>query len=266
MKKYIEIVAKTQLELENLQLQEVNKCKLSEKSIQLVSNGILELKNEVLKRGFHSVGDEIHFFKTIKPTLTANLIFYHCVAEIELKRSYHSAETTNEFTQSKLEEFRKLFDENADFLRYYNGGNTDFDDHYYKRGINSFPLFNKLCPIYEDPNFVSNKDLIVANILAYQNLKNYLEQKNKPISFQKLPWKGSKTDAVEIIYALKHSNTVPVDLIQLVSSFNQMFDIELSISLVYRIFKAIQERKNGQTKFLDKLKENMLNQMNEELF
>jgi len=266
MKKYVAIVAKTQLELENLRFQEVDKSKLSVKGIEIVSEGIQELKSKVLKSGFKDDEDEIHFFKTIKPSLTVNLIYYHCIAEIELKCSYHSVETVDEFVQSKLDEFRKLFDDNADFLRYYKSDSIEMDEHFYKRGVNSFPLFNTLCPIYEDPNFVSSKDLIVANILAYQNLLKYLEHKNAPLKFQKLPWKGTKTDAVEIIYALKYSKTVPVDLIELVNSFNQIFDIELSMLFVYRVFKAIKDRKKDQTKFLDKLKENMLNQMNEELF
>lgn len=81
----------------------------------------------------------------------------------------------------------------------------------------------------------------------------------------KLFWTGSKTDLIEILYAL-HSTSVinsgPVDIKELASHFEHFYNIDLGN--YYHTFIEIRARKNSKTKFLDRLTD-MLNQRMEVL-
>ena len=78
----------------------------------------------------------------------------------------------------------------------------------------------------------------------------------------KLFWTDNKTDLIELIYALHSSgaiNSGTVDIKELASSFEQMFNIELGD--YYRTFLEIKSRKINQTKFIDKIKDSLTNKM-----
>lgn len=95
---------------------------------------------------------------------------------------------------------------------------------------------------------------------------NMDELNTKPMERpSKLFWTGSKTDLIELIYALHASNTInsgTVDIKELASHFEHFYNVDLGN--YYHTFIEIRSRKTGRTKFLDKLIE-MLKQRMEAL-
>jgi len=70
-------------------------------------------------------------------------------------------------------------------------------------------------------------------------------------------WTASKTDLVELIYALdavKCINHGNINLKALTSYLENVFNI--NIGDIYRIYLEIRERKGNRTQFLDRLKDN----------
>jgi len=70
----------------------------------------------------------------------------------------------------------------------------------------------------------------------------------------KLFWTGSKTDLIELIYALHNCgaiNSGTADIKEMALVFEQMFNIDLGN--YYHTFIEIRARKNSKTKFLDRL-------------
>lgn len=80
----------------------------------------------------------------------------------------------------------------------------------------------------------------------------------------KLFWTGSKTDLIELIYALQSSGVVnsgTADIKELAAVCEQIFNIELGN--YYHTFIEIRSRKCNNTKFLDKMKESLLKRIAE---
>ena len=80
----------------------------------------------------------------------------------------------------------------------------------------------------------------------------------------KLFWTGNKTDLIELIYALQSSgaiNSGSSDIKDIAIMCEQMFNINLGD--YYRTFLEIRLRKINQTKFIDKLRDALLQKMDE---
>lgn len=80
-----------------------------------------------------------------------------------------------------------------------------------------------------------------------------------------LKWTASKTDLIELIYALQTSGAIedgmePMKV--MASACEKIFNIKLGN--FYRTYLEIKERKNDRTKFLDKMKTTLINKMNTE--
>lgn len=56
-----------------------------ENIIHLIVNSLSQVKDYVLKTGFSSPSEEIHFFKFQKPVIVAKLIYYNAIYKIETK-------------------------------------------------------------------------------------------------------------------------------------------------------------------------------------
>jgi len=115
----------------------------------------------------------------------------------------------------------------------------------------------------------------VATIMAYDMLIVYLQReidtltinmddlKEKPMERpSKLFWTGSKTDLIELLYALHYSkciNSGTADIKELASHFEHFYNVDLGN--YYHTFIEIRSRKTGRTKFLDRLIEMLKQRM-----
>jgi hypothetical protein len=79
-----------------------------------------------------------------------------------------------------------------------------------------------------------------------------------------LSWTGSKTDLIELIYALQAAgvfNKKEVEVKQIATLFENMFNVTLGN--YYRVFQDIRLRKTGQTNFMNQLRDSLLNRIKE---
>jgi len=108
--------------------------------------------------------------------------------------------------------------------------------------------------------------------MAYDRLIEYLQQEIEEIENRngmesmmqtnqinsKLFWTGSKTNLIELIYALQSRGTInsgTADIKEIALMCEQVFNIELGN--YYHTFIEIRSRKSNRTKLLDNLKESL---------
>ena len=231
------------------------------------------LKEFILSYRFRDAGEEITFFKDIKPRMFCRLVFYKKVYNIEIDRPVSGMEAQRTYLANELENIDRSFKHCVDFLRYYRSGATHLDSLYFLRGKTDGELYlETLCHEF-DRDFSTTHDSMVTKILANEMLSGYLtneiEKLKNPDSVQinngsfpaiRLTWQGTKTDLYEQLYSwycLKIFGDVSMS--QLVSYFRSVFNIELDHNMS-RTFSEMKIR-NNPTPFLDRMKDALLKRM-----
>jgi len=99
--------------------------------------------------------------------------------------------------------------------------------------------------------------LIQGKLLIREHLLKLLERKIQDTR-NGLDWSASKTDLIELIYALHTRNVFGKnrDLKEVVVFFENVFNCELG--QYSRTFLELRLRKKGQTKFLDDLRSGLI--------
>tara|TARA_R110002126_G_scaffold22865_8_gene81117 strand:+ start:14026 stop:14865 length:840 start_codon:yes stop_codon:yes gene_type:complete len=250
----------------------------AESGIAQVEKYLKKLQVQISKNSFPSLKDEIYFFKHIKPQFFSKLIYYGRLFHIESKRPRGSNAAQIKYLKTQIKKLQIFFNDNLEFYNYYRRGAISLDEQYFVRGKRDLRLPLESFHFLIDVRFSTCQDGTVAIIMAYDMLIVYLqgeidiltinmdELNTKPMERpSKLFWTGSKTDLIELIYALHASNTInsgTVDIKELASHFEHFYNIDLGN--YYHTFIEIRSRKTGRTKFLDKLIE-MLKQRMEAL-
>lgn len=250
----------------------------AETGITKVEKCIKELQKIVINEDFSSKVEEIYFFKHVKPQIFSKLIYYVKLFNIESKRPRSSTKTQVKYFNNQIEKLQSYFNDNLEFYNYYRRGATSMDEQYFIRGNSDLRLPPDSFHYLIDDQFSTCQDNTVATIMAFDMLIVYLQQEIgkleinaentmiKPINEpSKLFWTGSKTELIEMIYALQSGgviNSGTVDIKEMASYFEYIFNIDLGN--YYHTFIEIRARKNSKTKFLDKLIE-LLNQRMEAL-
>ncbi|MEN8857372.1 MAG: RteC domain-containing protein [Flavobacteriaceae bacterium] len=238
--------------------------------LELAKEVLNDLRVYIRTNKFKDSDEEIDFFKHIKPNIYADYIFYNSL----LKYHVNKPNTTNSILKNHLKnELKKLESEkrkNLKFYQYYKHNNTYLDHLYFLRENKQLDLFSIDISIYLDSEFYTSHDKLAAEVITYDLLTNFYKleiNKLKSISSGKfddtnqnnktpLNWTASKTDLVELVYALKVSgavNTGNINTKELVSIFSSLFNIEVSNH--YKIYSDIKNRSTERTKFLKKLVE-----------
>lgn len=73
---YRELISEFETKLETLESRHDDILFKAETGISHIEKCIKKLRNEVVQKGFVSDGQEIHFFKYIKPQIFSKLIYY----------------------------------------------------------------------------------------------------------------------------------------------------------------------------------------------
>jgi RteC protein len=225
------------------------------------------LREIIVLKGFPSTKDEIHFFKHVKPQIFSKLIYYVKLYKIESKRPRSSSKFQVKYLNNQINKLQVFFNDNLEFYRYYRRGSSALDEQYFVRGKSDLRSPTESFHFFTDEEFSTCQDSTVATIMAYDMLIVYLQQEIKSLEthevnpktnpmkqISKLFWTGSKTELIELIYALHSSgaiNSGTADIKEMASLFEQMFNIDLGN--YYHTFIEIRARKCSKTKFLDKL-------------
>jgi hypothetical protein len=161
----------------------------------------------------------------------------------------------------KLEGFMTSHKE---FYHYVLSNADEMNERYFTRSGSSKRL------IILDDRFSTMHDIRLSKILCNERVKNYLltgiQKIDSPSSLpinSPLTWTGSKTDLIELVYALQAAgvfNQELADVKQIATHFENAFN--LSLGNYYRTFQEIRLRKRGQTNFIDKIRSKLIERIN----
>ena len=269
-------------ELEHqLQLIENNEADIIKKAVLQVTvlhKSLSKLKEFIITYPFKSEGEEIYFFKHIKPAFVSRLIYYNNVYHIETRKPICGVKFLKKYLNGEINKLKNYFDNNQEFYTYYRTGSNYLDPKYFLRGQHDMTLHINSLYFDTDHRFSTSHDYKTAQILANNMLLEYLEtalaepdknytimQTTRNAPGLALHWTESKTSLVELIYAL-HAQAVidngKADIKDIAAYFESMFHIDLGD--YYRTFLELRMRKTGRTKFLDTMRENLAKRMDEQ--
>ena len=250
-----------------------------EQGISVSRQYLQKLRICVRQNEFSNQQDEITFFKEHKPYIYSRLKFYAKLYNFLINRPAGTIKSQQEFIDAEIKKLQESNRRNIDFIKYYREQSTVLDEFYFLRGKDKISLVSNTSHFYTDAEFSTSHDNAVAKIMAYDLLVNHYVQELsylRDISYGKsrelntlangdrLSWTASKTDLIELIYALQASGAIKsgtAGIKEMASACERIFD--LNLGNVYRTFLEIRERKIDLTKFIDRLKSALLQRMEE---
>lgn len=264
-------------ELDVLETEEEDVLIKAEKGIRLTKQTLKEIRSVIVDYEFKIKEEEIYFFKNIKPKIYSKLIYYVKLFNIEGRRPRGSSKSQIKYLNNQIYKLQTYLNDNLDFYHYYRRGATIFDEQYFLRGKTDLRLFPDTFHFFTDEQFSTSHDSTVATILAYDLLIVHLKREidklenngnySSATGLQKKPrltWTAHKIYLIELIYALHSTDVInngAVDIKDIAYFVERVFKIDLGD--YYRAFLEIRMRKNGRTKFLDTLKEELTKRMDE---
>lgn len=272
MKKYIPLVEQYYVQQKEHALKKNTKIVKLKLHIKQAKEILQDLRVNIRNRKFKDNNDEIHFFKQVKPSIYADFIFYNN----QLKYQVSKPNTTNSILKNYLKNELKKLEikkrKNLEFYRYYKHKSTFLDHIYFLRENKQLELFSTDISVYLDSEFYTSHDTLAAEVLAYDLLTNFYKKEintlknistgifddNSKNFMASLYWTASKTDFVELMYALKVSgaiNTGNISTKELIVKLSKVFNLEISNS--YKTYSEIKNRSLERTKFLNKLTSNL---------
>ncbi|WP_037348612.1 RteC domain-containing protein [Sediminibacter sp. Hel_I_10] len=274
--KYQKLISRFESNLDVIESRNDDILKKAENGISKTEVFIKKLRKKVIRQGFNSRLEEIRFFKHTKPQLLCRLIYYIKIFNIESRRPRNTAKHQIKYFNTHITRLQMYFNDNLEFYHYYRRGSTLLDDVYFTRGQSNLRLPIASINAFVDDQFSTCQDTSVATIMAHDMVISYLQKEIKKLKIKKkadqdyplkaissnLKWTSSKTDLIELIYALHSAgvfNNSVVELKKIASLFEQVFHIKLGN--FYHTFVEIRARKSNPTKFLDELKQQLQNRL-----
>jgi hypothetical protein len=250
---------KMKKELSNLNIEQDEIIQLG-KGITAIRELIRELKTFTRNYKFESQAEEIEFFKEVKPVFLSHYFYCKKVFAVRLFDSFKEPKRRQANYNRLLRQLERYAEKNLEFYEYCMSGNTRMDAHYFIRNSHGYKSLDK------DECFSTGYDSKLGKILANELLKKHLiKLLNQADAVQpELTWTASKTDLIELIYALHLNNVFNnglADIKQIASSFENLFGVALGD--YYRVFLNIRSRKSGQSNFLEQLRTNFLQRVKE---
>lgn len=244
-------------------------------SIPLCIKTINELKRIINEDGFICRQEEIRFFKEFKPNIAAKLIYNIQVFNIESKKPVGTNKQLKKYFGNFLKDINDFKESNLSFYKYYKSDSCHHDEQFFVRNELNLHLVLEPSTFNYDVTFNTSHDHKVAQILANDLLTTYLyEQLNKlevnlfsqleeKVQHPKaLKWTDNKNALIELIYALHASgsfNNGKADVKEIARCIETHFDIDLGD--LYRNFHELRYRKTNRTKYIDTLKKNLIDRM-----
>jgi len=265
-------------QIKEIERNEKNEITKSVQILMFLESKLEELKSFIVQYDFKTEDEEIMFFKEIKPKIVSKLIYYMSVYKIEINRPKGSCSIIETYLLTELDLLKHYFDCNIEMYHYYRTGGTHFDKIYFLRNRDADIPMNIACFYFErDVRFSTVYDYKIAKIMANDLLEVYIKSQLAKLKEDALneheidtefkareSWTASKTDLAELIYALDTSKCINHGNIKLKAITSYLEDVfNISIGDIYRIYLEIRERKGSRTQFLDRLKDKLIERMDE---
>jgi len=277
MKKIATIIDDFDKSIYDVNRSNLNKLSKLKENIKISKNALQQLRLEIRRNDFKTFKSEIKFFKYQKPYIQGRLNFYIKLNKYLLKYPPAGKLKQENYIYKelkKLETYRKKY---LVFIKYYKLKEQHLDKLYFLRTNNQLDFFIETI-LYDDPEFSTSHDHLASQIICQDLLTKFytkeletLEVKNieikveevKPEIFNNLTWSASKTDLTELLFALNAAGAIKngsSEIKKLQEISKELFDIDLGN--MHKTFEQIKARKKDPTKFLDKLKLSLSNEIN----
>lgn len=278
MESYNQLIDDLEHKLKALEGEIENLYGLSEQSMVLCKEVLEQLRNDVRKRPFNTIKEEIEFYKVIKPKVVSYLMFYAKRLHIESKRPRIGKKAQIKYLKKHITALQKYFNNNYEFYLYHKSNSSHLDEHYFLPKNKTIRLNIDHCHFFSDGQFSTSHDMAVATIMANTRLiiylkseiaklndKNNMETTINPFKKQSnLKWTGTPTELVEMCYSLYASNRVnngDADIIAILHGLEELFNIKIKDP--YGTFSDIRGRKINLTVFMDSLKTALIRYMSD---
>jgi hypothetical protein len=274
MEKYEKLKQLLEEQLLSISKENIALSKKAKASIPLCIKALNELKLHVNENGFISRQEEIQFFKECKPQISAKLIFFIQIFNIESKKPVGTGKQVKKYFSNFLKEINDFKVNNVNFYKYYRSEGVYLDEKFFVRNDFNLHLILEPSTFNYDVTFNTSHDHKVAQILSNDLLTVYLHDQlnklegnlfappeNSPCP-NPLKWTDNKNALIELIYALQAAgsfNNGKADVKEIARCIEVNFDIDLGD--LYRNFHELRLRKTSRTKYLDALKENLIKRM-----
>jgi hypothetical protein len=270
------LMSELEHQLKLIHLETENPTQSAEQAIRSIISVLEKLKTFFIKYKSLKKSEEIIFFREIKPKFTGKLIYYNEIYSIETNRPLGSKKTIRNYYKAERSKLKVFFKVNKEFYRYYRTGSNCLDNTYFIRAKYDIKLLLDSFYFQADHRFATSHDYKVAQILANNEIKTFLEEQieklerkaiktQSPSLLYKSPkWTGSKVELIELIYALHTEgvfNNGVYGLKEVTTFFESAFTIDLG--QFNRVFLEIRNRKSDRTKFLNTLKNKLIIRMDE---
>lgn len=246
-----------------------NMIRISEKALLYIDAAIRKVKEMISSHAFESMAEEVYFFKKLKPKLSYRFIYYSTILEVESHKPDVGNKIIRKYYEAEQEKLKTFYSKNSEFYSYYTRDATYLDHKYFVR--NSYDLKMKLSSEYYnlDSSFTTAQDHLLARFIAYGHYENYLKlqidklSENSSKVLSPLVWSGSKVGLIELTYALYHMrcfNGGNIELSEVVKFVEK--SLETDLGNFHKTVFEIKTRKQGPTKFLSLVSDNLLHHFN----
>lgn len=247
-------------------------------SIQWIKASLNNLRAWIKDHPFPNEEEEIHFFKTIKPSFYALQIFHTELFNLE---SHLPADQTKEinYLEQELKYLDHFFQHHQVLYQYYRLQATDLDNIYFlRKKVIESPLLPTLPDL--DPEFSTAGDYLFAKIMAFEDLQRWILDKlaylkqDATTSYQHLKhqdqeelyWTGDTINLVEMGFAIYHTgqlNGGAASINMIFKWLEQKFKVKIGVPA--KRFAEIRRRKRlSQTRFIDEMKDSLLKKLDKE--
>lgn len=275
MKNITPLIDKHSARKKNLTQQNISNQELLKEKIKISKRLLHELRLHIRVNNFSTQEDEIHFFKHVKPKLCGEIKYYRSQLSFIIEKPNATICVQQEYIKAALKKLESKKKKNIIFYKYYKNSENLLDDKYFVRTDGQFDLFSSNDDFCLDPEFNTTHDMLAFEVITYDLLTQFYiteldilkrediscpdNKQEKTIKKPSKQWTASKADLVELIYALHHSRAIEngnTEIKELASFIEEIFNIKLGD--VYRTFNDVRSRKINQTKFIDKLKNSLV--------
>ncbi|WP_299568456.1 RteC domain-containing protein [uncultured Pedobacter sp.] len=248
----------------------------SKASFEIVIRAVLQLREFMKTYEFNDPGEEIRFFKDIKPGFEHLAIYYGELVYIQTSKPIGDKQEVVRHLQKAIGINNDFINRHALLYSYYHLGHTAEDDRLFVR--NGLPA--SLYPLYSDAtdtSFSSQSSELLSKLLAYEKVNDYLvreieyletglraPQVNQEFTIDDIVWTDSKSNLIELAYALHSSGSLnqgKCQIQQIVTALEMVFKVKAGN--FYRTFQSMRLRKKNRTAFLDSAKESLIKRMDD---
>ncbi|WP_179374372.1 RteC domain-containing protein [Winogradskyella wichelsiae] len=213
---------------------------------------------------------EIYFFKVIKPFVNGRIKYFSKIRQFIFERPNAGIKKQAKYVCLLIDELEKQKIRNLEFFHYIKHNSSSLDHIYFVRGDCKLNFPVDTSHYFSDPEFSTSHDNLAAQVVCYDLLSVYYQkelhaltnqninmkrEEHNPLMSCDLSWTASKTDLVELMYALHSAGSIrngQVEISKMVEVCAELFD--LNLNNVYKTYAEIKNREKDTTKFLDQLK------------